>query len=824
MIREIAKNVLLKKFAGRDKKMKTVANIFPIINAAALTAEYKVFKIVGLKEDENYFANQNTIVDRLSRRHNHPFLIIDGQKEPKLIVRNEQSVLSRLNEKIQLVRTSVYLEDTGNVIPLDFTKMDDNTKQICLRFLHFDIKRNIGRYRTLFLPETTSPFFSKDYELIDGAAFHPGFIFRPITLPHGGFGIVIDVTAKIIASKPVGVCINKDFFHRRIKGRRLLYKYEEPDRNLNWYEFKAWELDDLNVTSREIDHEPLIDLVRRKLPKPHPDYLAKLPANASVLAYMNGRGETRYAPAGMCFETYEFQEMHSKKIQEMITLAPHKRFYEIQKVRKDFFDKLRFGNHKLEIADEMLEIGKNQYYFPDFELGNNNVLSISDFYGNEEKSALRVVRERMNRLQDMNVGFYTSSPLPNCFFALPRSINDGKGSLLIDMLKENAGMMYPHDSYEPQVIPYEDSFSKRPDYIELAKHIVDTVKARFRNSTPAYGVVMIPRLEKTHKKDHDKLGATIIRELKKFDFTCSIIHTDTVNTCVEVQLNEEGKNVAILVDDHSKQRKWTGYVKNVLINKVLLTCNKWPFILKEPLVADITIGIDVIPKTQIAGFTLVDKHVKFIMTELDDTDSKEKLTSRQVESMIYYMIEKYCEGDEGLRIKDIVIHRDGRLLEPELKGIKDALERLKTKWFVHPDVSIHVVEIPKSSFYSIRMFNIKTDRYTGRTRIDNPSNGQHFFIGREAFLCTTGAEFNRFGTSNPLYVKYSFGSMNKENILSDFFKLTTMAYTKPDFCSRYPITLKLNDIRLAEQGSEYDEDAYRQVEKLFRELNINQNE
>lgn len=51
--------------------------------------------------------------------------------------------------------------------------------------------------------------------------------------------------------------------------------------------------------------------------------------------------------------------------------------------------------------------------------------------------------------------------------------------------------------------------------------------------------------------------------------------------------------------------------------------------------------------------------------------------------------------------------------------------------------------------------------------------------------------------------------MSFEDCLEDIFYLTALAWTKPDDCSRYPITTKINDRRLGEDASEYDEDALR---------------
>jgi hypothetical protein len=58
-------------------------------------------------------------------------------------------------------------------------------------------------------------------------------------------------------------------------------------------------------------------------------------------------------------------------------------------------------------------------------------------------------------------------------------------------------------------------------------------------------------------------------------------------------------------------------------------------------------------------------------------------------------------------------------------------------------------------------------------------------------------------------------------LLSDLFKLTTLAFSKPDDCSRYPLTIKINDVKLSDAASDYDEDA---LKNLLEDLNITTNE
>ena len=52
-----------------------------------------------------------------------------------------------------------------------------------------------------------------------------------------------------------------------------------------------------------------------------------------------------------------------------------------------------------------------------------------------------------------------------------------------------------------------------------------------------------------------------------------------------------------------------------------------------------------------------------------------------------------------------------------------------------------------------------------------------------------------------------YGPLPIEKCLEDVYSLSALALTKPDDCTRYPITIKLNDRFLGEEATEYDADA-----------------
>ena len=51
------------------------------------------------------------------------------------------------------------------------------------------------------------------------------------------------------------------------------------------------------------------------------------------------------------------------------------------------------------------------------------------------------------------------------------------------------------------------------------------------------------------------------------------------------------------------------------------------------------------------------------------------------------------------------------------------------------------------------------------------------------------------------------GPLSLQKCLEDVYSLTTLAWTRPEDCTRNPITIKLTDRRLGEDASAYDADA-----------------
>ena len=103
---------------------------------------------------------------------------------------------------------------------------------------------------------------------------------------------------------------------------------------------------------------------------------------------------------------------------------------------------------------------------------------------------------------------------------------------------------------------------------------------------------MIHHTSRRKLREEDQLAAMVVRELReRLDLSVTAIHTEVGQECYE--LVGRGRDDPYYAPRRSKRGRLKGYLRNVAINKVLLTNQRWPFVLKTPLNADIVIGMDV---------------------------------------------------------------------------------------------------------------------------------------------------------------------------------------------------------------------------------------
>ena len=771
-------------------------NIFPIMNLGDLNLRYDTYRVRNLRRNQDeYFQNRDTLVRDLSFKLKVPVQIVERQGEPYLVVPGDAT---NVPEKFPLVRTYVYLDKVDRSLPLDFSLRSADNDAICLRFIQFMLQAPLWRNTRLWQPSAGMAFFDKTpVEEEDGVGRYQGFAARAVIAPSGRIGLCVDLHSKYVRLKPLPVHLNRLTF-RQFEGQSCIYRYGHL-----WYEMRIETLSDLNVSEEHIRTTDgpisLIEFIARECRKPLPAELANLPYDAAVVGYRNNRGEDRSAPAGLCYLVCDNQENVARKLYSRAIMPPHVRREQTCRYVDQYLTKLSFNDITLRVSPDAERIEQKFFQVPDLEFGNDRKLSVQGTPGASQIDLANLGRKRIDLLRDNRAGFYVKEKFRRQYLILPQSVLDSWGERFVADLTHAVDDLYPDGGgYKPEIITYKDRGPRT--YRDQGKAILEAIGDRFMES--AYALVMLHPTTDRKVRQHDLLAAMVIRELRKKDIYAAVNHS------------EMGERSYIFVTDrdgtpryeirNNARSRFMGYLRNVALNKILLTNNFWPFVLATPLHADVTVGIDV--KNQTAGFTIIGRHGSFVQSYCQPSRQKEKLLKEQVLTYLVQIVR-----DEQIRlgrpVRSVVIHRDGRSWQSEVDGAIAAVEKLKREGVVVPDGTLTILEISKSAPVRLRFFEVQRT-HGSKPDVQNPQVGLYTIInGNDGFLCTTGRAFPRKGTVQPLHVRCVLEGIPFIQALEDVYTLTTLAWTKPEDCSRYPVTLKLTDRWLGEEASEFDEEA-----------------
>ena len=178
----------------------------------------------------------------------------------------------------------------------------------------------------------------------------------------------------------------------------------------------------------------------------------------------------------------------------------------------------------------------------------------------------------------------------------------------------------------------------------------------------------------------------VTRELDQQDIHAAVIHSETVAKLYRERRSDGGRLEYEL--DPAARSKFSGYLRNVALTKILLTNQKWPFLLESKLHSAITIGIDV--KLNTCGLLTVADHGRTIRSELRTSQQRERLRAAQ---MTKYIVELVQSLSAAGPLDGLVIHRDGRAFASELAGIQAALAKLRQQGLLTQDCRWAVLQI-----------------------------------------------------------------------------------------------------------------------------------
>ena len=782
----------------------TLTNVYLIDNQNELKCTYKLYRIRGLDStSEEYDKNAQILSDKLSRITKSP---CESIKENGDLYIAQPIGSTEPPEKFTVIRGEALIEPTDIERELDFGNLKDEDIKLAIRFLKFYLdgplhnnlylwRPGAGRAFYQKVPDEAFSFFSHDAEA------YKGFQFRPVVLPDNRIGVCVDLSMTYAAKHTLPVKISPDEF-RKFKGKNCIYEYGR-----RWYVIRIEGLNDLKVNELELPDKggSLFDHLHTIAKSDKPKTLQMLPKDGSVITYKTSTGQIRNVPSGLCRLVFNTSHPAVKKYHRKSIMPPHIKKKEIDFAVRKYLTSLSFQGMPIKLSDDMLDVKTEKFMPPDLKFGNNKILSVKGTDGTIKTPLEEFGHAKTRLLFSENEGFFLQKPLDKQYIILPKTMMTKFGDSYVSDIKEQFRRLYSPKGefeYNPSVISYDDTIAQRSIY-SFGKQIIDT--AEINCTEPGYALVIIPRLRPNRGNKEDELANLVMRELRKREVYASVAHTETPSKNYVPMITNEGHTQWQKTSDTKQQRRFKNYLSNVVLNKILLLNSCWPFVLSNHLHADLTIGIDV--KNNTAGFTLIFKDGQTISFHSSPSDQKEQLSRNHLSKKLYEILSEELEEEE-LQIKNIVIQRDGRIFQPEITGIQDALNRLATDSLIDENFDCNIVEVRKTSLTPIRFFEAESLGGSFKERIENPTIGTYKIFQNNAFLCNTGRPFRHPGTTKPLQIIKIQGSMDFSLILEDLFDLANLTWTKVDDCSRDPITIKMTDIRLREVAGGYNKDNF----------------
>jgi len=768
--------------------MIDLLNVFRIRDLDRLSQDYAIADVEGLNRDQaDYFRSIDRLT-ALSRMVKRPVCFLYFRGAPVIVY--PQGTL--LPATIDLGNRLLTVRPREEVATIDFSKSSE-FDELRLRVLRFAIEEKVRSTRAFWQPSTGQPFFNFEPQRAEnGIGLYLGAKVRPTVLPDGSVGICVDPTSRLIAVDSLPKNLTREAFEDRWKGQRAIYRYGD-----SWYEIRCDMLAQQTVSRYPIRGQNAVTNLHRLLldtiPKPVPKHIANLDADGAVIVYRNARGDERSAPAELCFAIQDTEDVRETRLGRGTIMEPQARFNMACRFIEDYVPNFVVGNVALSVERDPFRPATIELDIPDLQFGHGTVLSVKGTPGAHNVALSKLGETRLRLLQDRHAGPIDTASFDRQYLVLPQSAAASFGTAYAADLRAAVDALHPQGRYAPQSVTYDDAV--RRTYADQAR----AIKSAISNlNPPGYAVVMVHRC-KSGRRHEDALAAFVQRYLRQeADTTASVVHYDTAERLYEARASTPGATrYQLRADQKGKAR---GYFRNVAINKVLLLSQFWPFGLAQPLHGDLVIGIDI--KNNSCCLLSVSGRGQRVRHDVKTSNQKEQLNAKQVYGYLYDLITQEAHATTE-PIRKIVLHRDGRTFPSEITGARRAIEKLKAGAILPADAELSIVEVHKHNSVPMRL--VSWDEKSNQ--LFKPCIGKAVVMTQdEGYVCTTGEPFSRPGTPRPLRIVRAYGAMPIEHCMQDIFSLTNLTWTRPEDCSRFPITIRLADKFLADEKTEYDED------------------
>lgn len=690
---------------------------------------------------------------------------------------------------------NIILTPLEGVFQLNSKSIDERNLDLAIKFLDSSINWQLNKNRNLwdagintFLKKVPLPL-SNEME----TDIYQGFKFRIVAEDKDNVFVCLDLTYRYADKQNLSELLRsipKERHNDLVFNRNFLYLNGD-----DWYTVKGKSIGGsisehiMNINQKDIS---VYDYISKDGKYANAKFKAPLHKNSETLFYSyTSNSVNTFASAACLAKRIRFaeDELHKHSIND-----PNKRFYKAEQFISNYFQNLKFNGITLAVSKKPYKKDCKAFPLPALKFGKAAILK--PYEGTVKYGKPIDFFPKRRREFVFRNGILSDTPFLNQYIFVPDNMPLTFGKALKYYFEKGMKNIAPHFSgftihqYSVKNMPFAHKvFSDLKKYIEQ-NHLAGGNAIFVLPENSSDGGSFIRSLHKIIKKelfDTVKIKCVSVSSLKRY---------------LKLGVNERYP-LSYSVPDHLI-RNFISYQTNTLFEFLIIN-KKWPFALAENLNHDLYIGIDA--HEFYAGFCFFFGNGEKIVFEVDKvskgtgTFRNEKINYKVIADKIYTVLNRHLSvADEKPR--SIVILRDGVSYGEEEKALLDAIQRLDdAKLLSKTAVQLGVVDVAKSTSIPVRAAT-----FNGNNRsLENPEAGTYFYINKkDAFIFNTGWPYSVPGSSKPIHVSFTWGSIDFDKALEDIFRLTQITFSSPDRPTSLPLPLKLIDTLIRDVAHEYD--------------------
>jgi hypothetical protein len=473
---------------------------------------------------------------------------------------------------------------------------------------------------------------------------------------------------------------------------------------------------------------------------------------------------------------------------------PHRRFGSAEFFVKKYFQNLYFAGERLDITDNPWKMECRAADFPILKYAQGKTLDPYHAASGNRGSELYLFPKRrreytykyglLNEDEYLTHYIFVPDTMP---LAMTKSIKHFFNKAMLQLDQKFPGF---------DLVTY--SMKQRPFAEKVCREFENLVNTKQLNG--CFGLFVLPEMEGNNIFSHD-LHKLVKKELfEVINLKC--ISEKSLKRYMQPSVNNYGVQIYDVPD--SRMQDFRSYQVNTLF-KYLVVNKKWPYALAKNLNYDLYIGVDA--HEFFAGFVFFFKNGEKIVFDIEKTSKKtgnvfrnEKINFGVIKTKIIEILGRHLDSGEEFP-GSIVILRDGMSYGEEQKALDAAIAEMRAAGQIgDANIQLAVLDVAKSSAIPIRAAVPNQNNMLVNTDCGTVVPIQ---AAKEAYLFNTGFPYRVPGSSNPIRISLSSGTINFDKAVDDVFVMTQLNFTAPDRASSLPLPLKLIDLLIRDVAHEY---------------------